>query len=116
MLNTKLEAARAIKGDLIPTEASIDMALGHLGQLISTACKARLDTGVPAHFGQEAMSHLTAATAMMGELRGRVILAHACLANDGRTILPTGLGDMSNCPAQGALDGPVWHPQLQAVA
>lgn len=116
MLNKKLDAARAIKGDLIPTEASIDVALGHLGQLISTACKARLDTGVPAHFGHEAMGHLTAATAMMGELRNRVILAHACLANDGRTILPTGLGDMSDCPAQANMDAPARHQRLQAVA
>lgn len=101
MSNTKLIAARAIKGELIPTEASIDAALGQLGQLISTACRARLDAGLPAHLGQEAMGHLTAATAMMGEIRGRVLSAHQCLAVDGRKILPAvALGDSTECPAQ----------------
>ena len=101
MLNEKLAAARAIKGDLIPAETSIDVALGHLAQLIATTCKARIDAGLPAHLGQDALSHLTTATAMMGEIRGRVISAHGCFVNDGRTFLPiTAVGDQG-CPAQG---------------
>jgi hypothetical protein len=105
MLNKNITAARAIKGELIPVEASIDVALGQLGMLISTACRARLDAGLPAHIGQEALSDLTAATAMMAELRARVIAAHRSLARDGRSILPVGLGDMSDCPAQGTAGG-----------
>jgi hypothetical protein len=116
MLNKTIAAARAIKGDLIPTEASIDMALGHLGQLISTACKARLDAGLPAHVGQEAMDHLTAATAMMGKLRSRVIQAHVCLAQDGRTMMPTGLGDLGDCPAQASIVPASPRESLRAVA
>jgi hypothetical protein len=106
MLNLKIAAARAIKGDLIPAEASIDMALGHLGQLISTTCKARLDAKLPVHVGHEALGHLTAATAMMGEIRGRVLSAHLCFAEDGRAILPmVAVGDPNECPPQkGAMD------------
>ena len=102
MLNQKLAAARAIKGDLLPAETSIDVALGHLGQLISTTCRARIDAGLPAHLGQEALTHLTMATAMMGEIRGRVLSAHSCFADDGRTFLPvTSFGDLGDCPSQG---------------
>jgi hypothetical protein len=117
MSNPKLTAARAIKSDLIPTEASIDAALGQLGQLISTACRARLDGGLPAHLGQEAMGHLTAATAMMGEIRGRVLSAHQCFALDGRKILPAlALGDSTECPAQASLDDADHLQPLRAVA
>ena len=117
MLNQKLTAARAIKADLLPAETSIDVALGHLGQLISTACKARVDAGLPAHLGQEALSHLTAATAMMGEIRGRVIAAHYCFADDGRTILPaTSFGDQGDCPSQGSAEKQVSREPLRVVA
>jgi hypothetical protein len=117
MLKETIVAARSIKGELIPTEDSIDMALGRLGQLISTACKARIEGGLPVHLGQEAMGHLTAATAMMAELRGRVIAAHQCFAEDGRRILPvTALGDTTRCPAQGNAETSVPHEPLRVVA
>jgi hypothetical protein len=117
MFNQKLAAARAIKGDLLPAEASIDRALGHLGQLIATACKSRLEADLPVHIGQEAMRHLTTATAMMGELRGLMVSAHTCLAQDGRRILPaTSVGDVGDCPAQARAGTPEPGAALRAVA
>jgi hypothetical protein len=117
MLNERLAAARAVKGRLLPAETSIDVALEHLGQLIATACRARIDAGLPPHLGQDALTQLTTATAMMSEIRGRVISAHSALVEDGRTFLPaTGVGDVGDCPSQASAEQDAPRKPLRAVA
>lgn len=117
MLNARLAAARAVKGRLLPAETSIDVALEQLGHLIATACRARIDGGLPPHLGQDALTHLTTATAMMSEIRGRVISAHSSLVEDGRSFLPaTGVGDVGDCPSQASAGSAARQKPLRAVA
>jgi hypothetical protein len=102
MLNARLEAAVAIRKELRPTEDAVDQTLGQLGMLIHTTCAARIRANAPAHLGQEAIDELATAAAMLSSVRGKIIAAHAGLADVHRELLPTVGAGVDGCPPQKA--------------
>ncbi len=105
MRNEKMTIIRQVRDDLLPTEVSFDETLSGMGKLLSTICTTRLSGGLPMYVGQEAIGHLTAATAMLGEARGRIVSAHHCFAKDRSILVPeVAWGDGTECPPQASAE------------
>ena len=111
-----VQAMRSIRDDLHPVENSVDVTLGHLGRLLATTCDARVKAGVPAIVGSKAINELLTGTALLGEVRERVLLAHESFVAVAREQLPElGFGDLGKCPAQGSADATRTPQTLQMV-
>lgn len=114
MLNDTLAAAVAIRREIRPTEDAVDSTLGQLGMLLHTACSARIRIKAPAHLGQEAIDELTSAAALLSSARGKIVAAHAGLAQVHRELMPTVGSGVDGCPPQAAAETP--PPVLRSVA
>lgn len=100
MVNQRLNAVRRVRDSLRPAEAALGTSLGNVGKLIHEACVAREELDLPAHVGHEALTHLAAATGMIGEVMERVMIAHRCLAVDAAHVLPEVSFGPAHCPPQ----------------
>lgn len=105
MRNEKMAMIRQVRDDLLPAEVSFDETLGGMGKLLQTICTTRLNGDLPMYVGQEAIGHITAAAAMLGEARGRIVSAHQCFAKDRSILVPeVAWGDGTDCPSQASAE------------
>lgn len=105
MRNEKMAMIRQVRDDLLPAEVSFDETLGGMGKLLQTICSTRLNGHLPMCVGQEAIGHLTAAAAMLGEARGLLVSAHQCFAKDRSILVPeVAWGDGTECPSQASVE------------
>jgi hypothetical protein len=89
MLNERLKAATDVKASLIPAEEALDTTLVRLGHLTSTMFTARMEAKLSAAFGQDAVTHVTTAIALLGQARSHMVAAHEDLGRTRDAILPT---------------------------
>jgi len=97
-------ASDQIKQDVPHTEASIDLALVSVSNLMATLVQARMDTGVPAATGQVAVRRLAKAQMALVEASSDVLRAHGDLQKVGQEF--AGLDVHETCPPAQAAAGP----------
>ena len=89
-------ASDQIKRDVPDTEASIDLALVSVSNLLATLVQARMDTGVPAGTGQAAVRRLAKAQMALVEASTDILRVHGELRKVGQEF--AGLDLHEECP------------------
>lgn len=100
MLNERLSAARRIASELFPLEQELDATFLRVNRLTSAIIEGRAAARMPIATGQQSLSELTAATALLAEVRARIAAAHAALAEDrlNAGLRQFAMGDVDECP------------------
>jgi len=96
MRNELLASARRIASELRTSENDSDLALATNARLVATLADARREAGLPGLTGREALERAVEAVACAAEARGKLLDAHAALAELNLRELAT--GDLSSCP------------------
>jgi hypothetical protein len=91
-----LVTARRIAGELRSSENDCDLALATNARLVASLLDARRQAGLPAVTGREALERALEAVVCAGQARGKLLDAHAALAELNLRELAT--GDLSECP------------------
>tara|TARA_R110000850_G_scaffold38800_25_gene100986 strand:- start:2863 stop:3201 length:339 start_codon:yes stop_codon:yes gene_type:complete len=89
-------ASDQIKREVPDTEASIDVALVSVSNLMATLVQARIDTGVPAGTGQVAVRRLAKAQMALVEASSDILRVHGELRKVGQEF--AGLDVHEECP------------------
>ena len=72
--------AEQLASQLFNTEEAVDTTLALMGDLIAAMPRARLEAGVSAGVGQQAVDHVLEAASGMAHVRRSLIAAHGALA------------------------------------
>jgi len=72
--------AEQLAGQLFTTEEAVDTTLALMGDLIAAMPRARLEAGLAAGVGQQAVDHVLEAASGMAHARRSLIAAHGALA------------------------------------
>jgi hypothetical protein len=72
--------AEQLAGRLFTTEEAVDTTLALMGDLIAAMPRARLEAGLSAGVGQQAVDHVLQAASGMAYARRSLIAAHGALA------------------------------------
>lgn len=72
----RLKAAREIAKTLLPSEDSLDASIVANARLVAAIAQGRLDAGVAAEVGAEALGNAIAALGALGEARARTVVCH----------------------------------------
>lgn len=84
------ELAQAIADALFAAEDAADRSLRDTSALINTLTSARLDHGLSAVLGADAMTHTAEAVASIAEARGKLVAAHQALAEAAPWVVGSG--------------------------
>lgn len=104
MLNKRLNAARAVAAQLMPTEEHIENAILAGSRLAIAIIEGRKSAGLPITTGQDSLAAVTSVNAALIEARLQIGRAHASLAQDKVDIGlgSRAMGDWGDCPPPGA--------------
>lgn len=103
---TKVGAAKEIVQSLYSTEAALDAAMLEANRLMQTMLEARAEMALPATFGAEALTRVTATLGELGQARTELVSAHKELDELRlRLNLRTSMVGVMDKPAPGDGDG-----------
>lgn len=100
-------------------EHAVDFAVAALCDLGALMVRGRIEHGISAVVGQEALADITAAMPLITRVRGRLVQAHRQLARDARVMRidwVRGFGGPEDKPPPTTADLSLPHPRLRRVA
>lgn len=80
MLSKRRAVAQQVADRLMPSETAIDRAIIACGELAAFLPAARLEAGVAAEIGHDAIAHSQRASSLLVEARAAMLDAHRALA------------------------------------
>jgi hypothetical protein len=114
MRNERVRAAKIVADHLGPAEADIDSAMTSLAALTTALLTARAEANLSHCIGQEAFNNVGEATALLFQVRSKIVDAHQCLHQVQKDI---GLRETSFGPCQPwLLEAPATAAQSNIVA
>lgn len=100
-------------------ERAVDLAVAALCDLGAFMARGRIEHGISAVVGQEALADVTAAMPLMARVRDRLVQAHRHLARDARVMRidwTRGFGGPEDKPPPGDTNLPLLRQRLRRVA
>tara|TARA_R110001606_G_scaffold391201_2_gene558872 strand:+ start:88573 stop:88926 length:354 start_codon:yes stop_codon:yes gene_type:complete len=100
-------------------ERAVDLAVAALCDLGALMARGRIEHGISAVVGQEALADVTAAMPLITGVRDRLVQAHRKLARDARVMRidrVSGFGGPEEKPPPGETDLPLLPQRLRRVA
>ena len=116
-MSDRNELGRRMADKLYTAERAVDVALAEIGDLAALMTRGRMDHGIAAVVGQEALEHVSECGGTLTRARRSLVEGHKQLAKDARSmrIAWTVLGGPEDKPSD---DGPRTQPigRLREVA
>lgn len=109
-MSDRNELGRQMAEKLRSAEHALDLALAEIGDLSALMTRGRMNHGIAAVVGQEALEHVARCGGALTKARRALIKGHKQLARDARLMRITWVGFGGPGEAKPADDGPRLAP------